>query len=590
MAGGLIIQQPRNQVLDFADAASRLAPLLLGSGTTNQSYDVAPDVARSSDALMQLLTQRGTSTAQADKVIEDILYRAQLAFAPVLADEKKAGFYNSTVRTQLANEATARATAAAAQAVMEDQQRSLQAASQLQQSRNQSSRSGTQKTGPSLGFGKALAAVGASMLGGKALGAGKKKLDKVLEDLFRPEVGQGLDTGEFVDAADNIYDSSTFATAGGGGFPVGAAGFGGGLGGPEGIGGSMMSAEEAFLAGSADMTTLAVDSPAAGGSSSAGAEVIEAANMAPLSSQISSESAQTMGPIGTQKAIEAAGFALPEGMDAETANAMLQSGVSPDAVDPFGYDPALDVFTDPALDIGAEAAGDIAISQGLETSADAAGYNVPYYAIANRLTDGALTEAVLDIPIVGDVLGGIGDFVGEFAADNQGVGLALETYGQVTDSTLEGSDFTSSVTFGSTDFSDEYLGTNISDSADTALDDLFGDDSSVVCTESVRQGLLDRELYKLESEIAHKIFPAAMFRGYHRLAAPLVRSMRTDRKTAEFCAKFANAWGQFLVYGKPSWRAALLVALALPLTYVVGLFCRETSMMDFYRNLDKGAN
>lgn len=182
------MEQPRNPALDMTDIASKLAPLLFGQKqATNSSTTgtVDPSQLASSDALIAMLTQQGSSTAQSDGIVQDILHRAQLAFAPILGEEKSAGMYNSQTRTMMAQEAVARATAASAQAVMDNQQKALATAAQLQGTNVQATRSTSTKTTENKASqGKnILGTVAATVLAHKAVKSGGDVFDKAMAQL-----------------------------------------------------------------------------------------------------------------------------------------------------------------------------------------------------------------------------------------------------------------------------------------------------------------------------------------------------------------------------------------------------------------------
>lgn len=149
MAAGQV-PVPRNQVVDIADLIGKLAPTFFGSGRTNSSTTADPQAVANSNAAFQLAMGRAKSSAQADKLIQDILYRAQLAFAPVLGEEKAAGVYNSTTKLLLGQEAMSRATAAAGQAVLQHQEAMLRQAVEASNAQMAANRSSTSKTGAAI--------------------------------------------------------------------------------------------------------------------------------------------------------------------------------------------------------------------------------------------------------------------------------------------------------------------------------------------------------------------------------------------------------------------------------------------------------
>jgi len=164
------VQVPRNQIVDIADIIGKLAPIFLDK-TTTTTGNISAEAAAQSDAAFNLAFNRAQSSDQADRLIEDILYRAQLAFAPVLGEEKAAGVYNSSTKLLLGQEAQRRAAAAAGAAVLQDQQQNLATAASVANQRTQATRGTTQtaqrQANPLLGLGALF-----------ALGGGQKLLKK----------------------------------------------------------------------------------------------------------------------------------------------------------------------------------------------------------------------------------------------------------------------------------------------------------------------------------------------------------------------------------------------------------------------------
>ena len=215
-----------NPVVDIADVINKLSPTIFGKtdATSEQISNLFdPTSLGQSNAIFDILKQRGSSTAAADSVVQDILYRAQLAFAPVLGEEKSAGMYNTTVKKQLAQESIARATAASADAVFKMQQQSLDAAAQITNAQIQNSRT-TNKSGGAKqqGQGKNLAvSIGASLAAGEAYKKAKgmfgakstAAVDPDLADAVKDyQVSSGMKAGEGDVAAGGGFDPNTIMT------------------------------------------------------------------------------------------------------------------------------------------------------------------------------------------------------------------------------------------------------------------------------------------------------------------------------------------------------------------------------------------
>lgn len=102
--------------------------------------------------------------------------------------------------------------------------------------------------------------------------------------------------------------------------------------------------------------------------------------------------------------------------------------------------------------------------------------------------------------------------------------------------------------------------------------------AAAICQESVRQGLMDAELYKQETiQGAHKLGKISV-RGYHYLAIPWVLKMRKDRQLAIALSIWARAYANFIAYEIDSPRAKILHYLGRPVCYIVGLFVNEPNL------------
>ena len=380
------VAQPRNQVLDILELLPKVAPLFFGSGTQTNQRTVDPRVAAETQNLAKMLETRGSSTTQADKVIEDILFRAQLAFAPVLEAEKKAGMYNTTTRNQLAQETVARATAASAQAVLEDQQRAFAQAAQLRQTQTQASGGTQQKTSGVNKLTQAAGAVTTAISLPGALKKGKQGIEKLLAELTAPGKGFGAE-GDVTDIADNIYDKdsfTTFASEGGAGTPAGFGADGGSaFGGDFFTSGSVVTDDASALQSIIDSTTIP--------SISEGVQVADSGQIltdASAGSNVVVPDPRSIEEILSSQGLEV-GAAMPAAIPptamppAVVDPAVAELGTSAEGFatvgDPFAVDPSV------IAELSGAAAGGSAASAGL-TAAEGAG-------IAEGMTAAAGVEA-----------------------------------------------------------------------------------------------------------------------------------------------------------------------------------------------------
>jgi hypothetical protein len=109
---------PRNGVVDAASIISSLSSTFLGSGkTTNRSSTTANLSAN--DAVLASVMGDINNPDIVRGIVDNIMVRASQTFAPSYAAEKSAGLYNSTTLNQMRDEYAARATGEASKAVLD---------------------------------------------------------------------------------------------------------------------------------------------------------------------------------------------------------------------------------------------------------------------------------------------------------------------------------------------------------------------------------------------------------------------------------------------------------------------------------------
>jgi hypothetical protein len=92
---------------------------------------------------------------------------------------------------------------------------------------------------------------------------------------------------------------------------------------------------------------------------------------------------------------------------------------------------------------------------------------------------------------------------------------------------------------------------------------------SVICTELVRQGKLDKSLY----EAGHSHFLSLnpkIVSGYQWWAMPMVTRMQKSEKLSNFFAPIAKARYEYLVNNKKSFLGMLTVFIGHPICFVLG--------------------
>ncbi len=198
-----MIPAPSDPFSILLSQAGTLLPMLTGK-TSITSGSVDPSALQSSNDLYNLLVNRGTTTSATDKVVQDIIYRTQLAFAPVLGEEKGAGAYNSTTKKLLADNFAAQAVRASSEAALKDQQQAFQTAAELTKNTVNATKTTTTKTPAQLPITNLLGPAALLLLGKK----GKKPpIDVPVEDRI-PTVIKPAD-----DAADSAAEAVEYGVA-----------------------------------------------------------------------------------------------------------------------------------------------------------------------------------------------------------------------------------------------------------------------------------------------------------------------------------------------------------------------------------------
>jgi len=520
------IAQGRNPMLDMIEAASKGFPLVFGSKQyTTQEGSVDPYEMARSRSLVDSLVARSSSTAQADQIVQDILYRAQLAFAPVLGEEKQAGMYNTTVRSQLARESVARATAASAQAVLQDQQQAMQAATQLQAA-NTKAASGSKTTQATPGRGKQMLG---SLLTAQAVSQGKKVLSKTLEDsaskdtseILGDEYTSGLE--DYIASDGGAMQALGMADEQGGNFA--ASGFTGGDA-PSMVVDDVEALQQLInstvIPGISDGTQVADSGQT---QTDAGVEGIDLSNsgFSPeliqqgLNSGLSMQTMQTIGPIATQKAIEASTAGL-----ADTAGAVdtTVTGVETVTTTAEGAE-TVSTGSDIVFGTSAEIANEAAINAGTEYGANVAAEGIAdlyfpgLYTVANYVSDGMLGEAVGEIGAQGREFA-----VGE--EDGSIIQTAKDISGAVEDPLASAFD----VSIMGHDTEEIFAsGLDTVDYPVQGFEALFED--SIICGELFRQGKLRKRWYILGLK-EFRTYDQRGKQGYYIWSRYIVAHLRTN--------------------------------------------------------------
>ena len=130
-------------ITDTAAAAPGVVNLFKDRHTINTESGTPKDNA-SADSIIQQLMAQATNPDQYKALVDSIQQRAAINFAPVTAEQTSSGGYNSTTLQLLQNDAKARATAEATQAVTNAERQSAQIAANLQAEKLRSNRQQSQ--------------------------------------------------------------------------------------------------------------------------------------------------------------------------------------------------------------------------------------------------------------------------------------------------------------------------------------------------------------------------------------------------------------------------------------------------------------
>lgn len=214
MAGEPAISQPPDTLGSAAHLISTLAPLFLGSGKTTTTSSSSPAATSNNQAIFNQALGNSNDTSATDAIVQNIMNKAAIAFAPVVGQQNTAGLYNTSTLQLLAGQASGEATAQSAQAVLNYKTSQEQIAAQAANSIANSNRTTTSQTAPvvdptlsilgaagSLGLSAAKTFFPNQVKGvGDSITSGAKKLFSSAGDLFKSGTSNA-------DIANGAYDT-----------------------------------------------------------------------------------------------------------------------------------------------------------------------------------------------------------------------------------------------------------------------------------------------------------------------------------------------------------------------------------------------
>lgn len=470
----------------------------------------------------QALIQRILSGADDDHqaLIDSILQRSAIDFAPTRAAEVNSGGYNSTVGVQLQNEARARATGEATGAVLQAKTEAERTAANLQAAKLNANR--TQTVAPPTSIGELLKSVGASVA-----------INSLYKKGLAAATGFGAKTPKA--SAGSPGDSDIF-------------GYDSGYGGGSTVDGG---------------STIA----ASGGVDAAGSSLVQGTSYGDFAGVDSSGLDTLLGVTGDAAAGNSAG------LTALTDSTVANSGVDAAGAGAYGdFGSTLGGATiDPNSGATVAAGGTGVNEAGTATALAAEGSNYATYgelgdagteanvlseaSSASALGEGAAaTEAGGTAVASEGALAGLGDAAASFGS------TVIPAYVGATVATQVGGDLLS------TAFGGEDAGM-VGD-----LGDFFGDigkgikGNTVICTELYRQGLMFASTRRYNAVWASRNLNPVGFAAYQVWGSAYVQLMRRSPRATKLAEVIFTSWSRW-IRGDRS-RAAWIGACFIPVVWL----------------------
>lgn len=199
-------------ISDLSKFISEIGPTLVNQRSTQtETPEIGKDAISMSDIAFAQAMSQATSSQEA--LVNNIFKRATLAFAPTLAGEHSAGVYDSTTQAQLQNEAMARATGEATDAVLKAQTEGAKTAAGLANQRVASERGTTTKGIKQPSLGSKAGTIATAVIAAQLAKKGVTKLGDLGNRLFSSDP-EGALTG--IDPASGVaFEPDAFAAGAG---------------------------------------------------------------------------------------------------------------------------------------------------------------------------------------------------------------------------------------------------------------------------------------------------------------------------------------------------------------------------------------
>ena len=619
----MAVQQMAQAGIDPA-ALVNLIPQLFGSESTQSASLDPQQLARSQQLMDQLLAEAGNDQ---QALVDSILQRSAIDFAPVRGAEISSGGYNSTTLKLLQNDARARATAEAANAVLQAKQNALRSASELQSSVNANTRTVTtnQKGNAKNMILSTVAGMGLKkMMGGKSsitVKDAKNMAEPALNKFgkFSPkqmESAAGSDEslpsgsmnftggastgagsvgpagsasyGDFGDAPD-LMSSASYGDFGDlAGFSQADMDVALGIASEQAAANPMLrsrpveeSVDGQSLDDGPEVKPLAPEADVMGtpvGEVAAGASSLSTA--APQMSRIPSTLRQDLGI--TPSATPELNMSIDPSMDVRGGGVSFRDSISLNAGDAAGGGDAAISGASGAEAYGdfgsvAESAGETAGAAAADSAAGAAADSAGSYGDFGGVTAEEAGDIMAgssfgagtgQIPIVGPALQVA---AGEY--DNAGANVAA-TYGLTAMgipfpvAAFVGSNLAAPIAEVASDVI-EGVG-DMFEGVGSTIGDAFG---TVICTELVRQGLMDKRTQRENFAWAARHINKTALRGYREGWGPVfVRYMQRSEKATSFARVVLASWSHWIRGDKTALLGAALVPTVFVPSYIIGRY------------------
>lgn len=531
------VPQPPNTLGNVSQLISQLAPIFLGSGKATSTTNASPGAIASNQQIMQQALANSNNPDATNAIVQNIMNKAAVNFAPVIGQQNAAGMYNSSTLSMLSAQASGEATAQSAQAVLNYQTQQQQIAAAASAAGLNASKTTVSQTAPAVDPTLSiLSAVGSLGLNGL-----KTFFPETTKSIEQSAISGVKSVGNSIlDTGKSVVNSITGNT---------------GVDGADAVIAPSNSAGELGTKVASDVSDFASD--AGGGGSGqvldAGSAVSSVANSA--GSSVSSDAASggildAASLAGDDAAIDTTGAILGDAGAATAADIASFGGTAAD----FGADAASSIAGEAAGETASSIAGDVAGGVAGGVAGLAGGISAVGGAIhlAGSLIGG---DAGTGIQAVGDLLSPINGIADVGAAIGDAVG---GTAGEAID-----------------------VATDPIGSAASAV--------SLICTVMKEDGYMSEMAYK-KSSAKFRNYTRASQKSYWLWARPAARYMRNNPDSYfSYLLRCLFAARTNAITGDKSWKSLLARIFVATFTTVLGVVTLQ--WIDFPGNkMQRGLN